>query len=842
VRDLELLHDATLRVARTRNWQTALREILQSALAAVGTDKGLLSLTTDDGTHLRVGMSEGFSPEFIAGLGLIRSGVGSCGAALARRARVIVRDADTDALFIGLHDAVRLGRFKSVHSVPLISRTGAALGVLSVHFLRRHETDARELRLLDLYTQMAVDFIERSQAEAALRDSEDRLRAVTDIVPVMLMRCDEQERFEFANRAYLERRGLKFDELVGRPIREVVGEVGYAQIKPYIDRVLRGEEVHYQLVLPYPEFGDRHLSVAYVPERDAQGRVRGWVGSVTDITEPRRVDARIRELAAIVASSSDAIIGADLDGCVTSWNQGAERLFGYQAAEVIGHSLAFLAPADRAGESETISRRVFEGERIDHFLTERLRRDGSRVHVALTVSPILDENGRIVGASAIARDVTDLQLAQQALRERTRMLQAVNQASGALVAELDLEKIAQNVLQAGRDISGATLGGLYLALTSPGAAPRLICVEERARAAFERVPPAEFMSLLGTDPSLAAATLRERTGSEELLASVLAVPVVSRAGDLVGGLAFADTRLALFTPAAAEILQGVAALAALAIDNAKLYGALDRELREKRHADAELRAAQRQLQAHAALLEQKVQERTQSLRDAITQMEEFSYTVSHDLRAPLRAMNTYAQALVEDFGPQLDPTARHYLERIQRSSLRMEKLTHDVLTYSRLARSEIKLAPVDLDALLRDMIYQYTGFQPPHAEIKVKRPLHDVLAHEVSLGQCIANLLTNAVKFVAPGVQPRIRVHTELRDQMVRLWIVDNGIGIDPQYQSRLFQVFERLHDRQQYEGTGIGLAIVRKAVDKMGGCCGVESDGSNGSRFWIELPLASSV
>lgn len=169
----------------------------------------------------------------------------------------------------------------------------------------------------------------------------------------------------------------------------------------------------------------------------------------------------------------------------------------------------------------------------------------------------------------------------------------------------------------------------------------------------------------------------------------------------------------------------------------------------------------------------------------------------------------------------------------------MEKLTHDVLTYSRLARSEVRLAPVDLDALLRDMIYQYAEFQPPHAEIKIKRPLHDVLAHEVSLGQCIANLLTNAVKFVAPNVRPKIRIHTELAGDSVRLWICDNGIGIDPQYQARLFQVFERLHGRQQYEGTGIGLAIVRKAVDKMGGRCGVESDGSNGSRFWIELPVA---
>jgi PAS domain S-box-containing protein len=967
VRDLELLHEATLRVARTRDWQTGLREILHAALLAVGSEKGLLSFVTEDGGGLRVGVSEGFGEEFVRSLGFIARGAGACGAAYQRRARVLVRDADTDVLFLGMHDAVHLGRFKAVHSVPLIARGGAVLGVLSAHFVRRHDADSREMRLLDLYAQMAVEFIERFRAEAALRASErqlqqvlstlpasvytcdndgritffnqaaedlwgrapmlgrelwcgshrvlstdgremlpdawpvvqalrtgrsvrgaeviierpdgtrrhvlpypepirdpsgrvtgvlnvmvditarkeaenalraseERLRAVTEVVPVMLMRCDAAECFEFANRAYLERRDLTLEQLRTRPIREIVGDEAYAKIRPYIARVLAGENVRYETTLHYKGVGERHVSVAYVPERDECGAVRGWVGCVTDITEHRRADAIHRELAAIVSSSNDAIIGTDLRGTITSWNHGAQRLFGYAANEMVGQPFACLTPDERARESEAILRRVRAGERIEHFLTRRLRRDGSEAQVSLTISPILDDEGGIVGASAIARDVTELQTAQRALHERTRMLQTVNQVSGTLVAELDPARIAANVLRAGCEVSGAALGAFFIGPSAEHHQARLLGVFGEAANLADQVEAEEFIAQLRNGASAGAAVL-DGVGARFL--SEMAVPVVSRSGELIGGLLFADPRADVFTPAVADILHGIAALAALALDNASLYQALERELSEKRRAEAELRAAQAQLQAHAALLEQKVQERTQSLRDAITQMEEFSYTVSHDLRAPLRAMNTYAQALVEDFGPQLDPTARHYLERIQRSSLRMEKLTHDVLTYSRLARSEIKLAPIDLDALLRDMLYQYAEFQPPHAEIKVKRPLHDVLGHEVSLGQCIANLLTNAVKFVAPGVQPRIRVHTELSAGNVRLWIADNGIGIDPQYQSRLFQVFERLHDRQQYEGTGIGLAIVRKAVDKMGGRCGVESDGCHGSRFWIELPPA---
>src|SRR5207253_1139851 len=151
---------------------------------------------------------------------------------------------------------------------------------------------------------------------------------------------------------------------------------------------------------------------------------------------------------------------------------------------------------------------------------------------------------------------------------------------------------------------------------------------------------------------------------------------------------------------------------------------------------------QEQLQRHTAELEQKVAERTASLREAITQMEEFSYSVSHDLRAPLRAMNGYAQALIEDYGPRLDDTARGYLERIQRSSQRMKNLTHDVLTYSRVARADLVPADLDLDGLVRDVVGQYAELQPAAADVQIVTPLHRVRGHESLVGQCVGNLLT----------------------------------------------------------------------------------------------------
>jgi signal transduction histidine kinase len=239
-------------------------------------------------------------------------------------------------------------------------------------------------------------------------------------------------------------------------------------------------------------------------------------------------------------------------------------------------------------------------------------------------------------------------------------------------------------------------------------------------------------------------------------------------------------------------------------------------------------------------LERMVNERTASLREAIAQMEEFSYSVSHDLRAPVRAMQCYAEVLMEDYGKELDDHAKKYLERIIHSGARMDRLIQDILTYSRLSRREIKLQPILLDKLTRDIVRQYFDLSASGGpEVNVEGSLLPVIGHEPSLSQAISNLLNNAVKFVAPGTKPKVNIRTERYNGDVRLWVEDNGIGIKPEYQHRLFNVFERVHPEKSYEGTGIGLAIVRKAAERMNGKTGVESDGMNGSRFWIQLPAA---
>jgi two-component system, sensor histidine kinase and response regulator len=231
-----------------------------------------------------------------------------------------------------------------------------------------------------------------------------------------------------------------------------------------------------------------------------------------------------------------------------------------------------------------------------------------------------------------------------------------------------------------------------------------------------------------------------------------------------------------------------------------------------------------------------IQKLNEELQEANLELEAFSYTVSHDLRAPLRALKGYTDILLEDYGPKLEATAKEYLSNLQRAVVRMDALTRDLLSYSRIVRQQIELEPVRVDAVCRDVTAMNPALEPPNTEMVVSPDLLPVRAHPTLLGQCLANLLDNAAKFVAPGVTPRIHIRTEPRGGRVRVWVEDNGVGIDPAHHQRIFGIFERLGDLKKNEGTGIGLAIVARAVLRMGGICGVESSLGNGSRFWIEL------
>ncbi len=271
----------------------------------------------------------------------------------------------------------------------------------------------------------------------------------------------------------------------------------------------------------------------------------------------------------------------------------------------------------------------------------------------------------------------------------------------------------------------------------------------------------------------------------------------------------------------------------------RLYIAIRADITERKKAEEALQKAQHSLQAHAATLENTVAERTAQLREKIGELEAFSYSVSHDMRQPLRSMQGYARILLTDYGPKLEGDGRKYLERIKTSSNRLDRLIQDVLTYSKATRTEGAMTVIDLGHTVREIVETYPALRAVEIEVLVGDA--PVLGYEVALTQCISNLLGNAVKFMPKDRKPIIKVWTDLNGHFIRLWVRDNGIGIAPADQQRIFDIFARVNSDELYEGTGIGLSIVKKAVEKMGGKVGLESEIGKGSLFWMDLQAAAN-
>ncbi len=236
-----------------------------------------------------------------------------------------------------------------------------------------------------------------------------------------------------------------------------------------------------------------------------------------------------------------------------------------------------------------------------------------------------------------------------------------------------------------------------------------------------------------------------------------------------------------------------------------------------------------------ASLERRVAERTAKLEELNGELEAFSYSVSHDLRAPLRSLETYARILCDEFKDTLPEEGRHYADRIAKNAEKMDRLTRDVLTLARLTRTEMSLDPLDLDVVIADVVDQYPDIAAAHRHIEIQGPLGCALGHGPSLTQCFSNLLQNALKFIPEGRTPHIRVFSQTTDTAVLVSVQDNGIGIDPAHHRRIFGIFERA-SAANVPGTGIGLAIAKKAVERMGGKIGLDSAIGTGARFWVQL------
>ncbi len=268
---------------------------------------------------------------------------------------------------------------------------------------------------------------------------------------------------------------------------------------------------------------------------------------------------------------------------------------------------------------------------------------------------------------------------------------------------------------------------------------------------------------------------------------------------------------------------------------------LEREVAKREQSEAALSEAHKQLSQRAQELDFRVAERTAQLENTVQSLQNLLYYIAHNFRAPLRAVRGYTDVLKQEYASKLDAKAVDYCDRMSDAAERMDMLIHDLLEYGRLGHVQLALTTVSWARVVdRVLFHSAQEIESKAADVQAVGPLPEVRANGEILERVLANLLDNALKFARTGVSPRVRFRAERRGPVVRLWVEDNGMGIEPRYHERIFGVFETLYSQKEYDGTGIGLALAKEGIERMGGRVGVESEPGAGSRFWIDLPAAS--
>jgi PAS domain S-box-containing protein len=508
-----------------------------------------------------------------------------------------------------------------------------------------------------------------------------------------------------------------------------------------------------------------------------------YARALDDAERQRRLQELFsRRLVAVVDSSIDAVLSCDLEGRVTSWNRGAERLFGYSAAEIDGHDVSVLVPVDRAQAEQTILEVVLIGEEVEHHETRWLARDGQAVDISLSLSPICDRSGRVVGASSIARDITEQVRAREALRRSEELFRG-----------------------------GFEHSPIGMALSTPGGN-------------FERVNEA-FARMLGYDDpdELAGASLESISHPGDVARGIRAV-----SPSPIADVRRPETSEKRFIRRDGAVINVVLASNLVREGHGKPTGLFTQveDITERRQAEQRIRDLN-------STLEQRVGQRTSELQAANHELEGFAYSLAHDLRTPLRAIDGFGATLSRRHSEQLGDQGQELLGRIRGASSKMGELIDSMLLLSELTRRELSFERANLTAIAREIADELRSGEPTRqVQFKIATGLEargDVGLLRIMLG----NLLDNAWKFTVGRENGRIDV-SRVRPGVFA--VSDNGVGFDMDFADLLFRPFARLHRDDEFPGNGVGLTTAERIALRHGGALWGEAEPGAGATFYFTL------
>jgi PAS domain S-box-containing protein len=583
--------------------------------------------------------------------------------------------------------------------------------------------------------------------------------------------------------------GYTSQEIIGKPVSILVPTELLQQEIQILERARQGERTE--------DFETRRVqkngrvievSVSFAPLRDEVGRVSALLTVITDASERKRLEIAERDqlfLGSIVSSADDAIVSKDLNGVVTSWNKAAERLFGYTAEEMIGKPIDVLIPRNHPDEEAQILKRIRRGEPIEHYETDRMRKDGTIINISVTISPIRDRIGRIIGASKIARDITERKRLQKAEEAESFLTAVVESAEDAIIGKT-LDGIVISWNPAAEKLYGYTaaeiVGKPVTILIPPDHPNEEAQILDRIRRG-DRIRHYE--------------TKRMRKDGEIIDVAQTLSPVKDSLGRIIG---------------VSNITRGIA--------------------QQKRSEEREREALK------------QAQDAKRQAEEASRAKDEFLATVSHELRTPMTAILGWSRMLLA--GQLTAERQQKAIETIDRNARSQAQLIEDLLDISRIVSGRLRIDFKSVD--LANVIAAAVEAVRPAAEaknIRIQTILSSgtgpILGDAERLQQVIWNLLSNAIKFTPRDGLVQIELHRV--ESQIEMCVTDNGVGIKPEFLPHLFERFTQADSSitRSRGGLGMGLAIVKSLVELHGGVVSASSAGQGrGATFTVKLPVTA--